>query len=115
MRNFEEKIIKWQEQTKRFDNCKDDWERCPICSEQLYFCSCHETLAQEALEELYEGDGEGGSKGVIISVERLRALTRAEDKLSKLEAYGVDNWSGYSDAMSDSEGIFEEDEEEEEE
>lgn len=33
----------------------------------------------------------------------------AEDaeKLAKLEAYGVDNWSGYGDALSDSEGIFE--------
>ncbi|MEZ2327338.1 hypothetical protein R1C46_26440 [Bacillus tropicus] len=33
----------------------------------------------------------------------------AEDALKyrKLEAYGVDNWSGYGMAMSDEEGIFE--------
>jgi DNA polymerase III subunit epsilon len=30
------------------------------------------------------------------------------DKYSRLEAYGIDNWSGYGEAMSDSEGIFEE-------
>ncbi|AYP68755.1 DNA polymerase III PolC-type [Bacillus phage vB_BpsS-36] len=29
------------------------------------------------------------------------------DKLAKLEAYGVDNWCGYGEAMTDSEGIFE--------
>lgn len=114
MRKFEEKILKWQEQTKRFDNCKDDWELCPICREQLYFCGCHESLAQDALEELYEGDGEDGTKAVILSIEALNELLEASDKLAKLEAYGVDNWSGYSDAMCDSEGIFEEEEEEEE-
>lgn len=113
MCKFEEKILKWKEQTKRFDDCKDDWERCPICREQLYFCSCHETLAQEALEELYEGDGEDGSKAVILSAESLNKMTKKLVKLERLEAYGVDNWSGYSDAMSDSEGIFEEEEEEE--
>lgn len=29
------------------------------------------------------------------------------EKYRRLEAYGVDNWSGYGDALSDSEGIFE--------
>lgn len=39
--------------------------------------------------------------------EQVESLQEDSDKLSKLEAYGVDNWSGYSDALSDSEGIFE--------
>lgn len=45
-------------------------------------------------------------KAVTISVQRYAQLLHAEEKLDRLEAYGVDNWSGYGDAISDSEGIF---------
>lgn len=34
-----------------------------------------------------------------ITLERLAALLRAEDKLSRLESAGVDNWEGFDDAM----------------
>ena len=112
MRKFEEKIIKWKEQTERFERCESDHDRCPICNDQLFFCHCHHDLAHEALDELYYGDGENGTRAVILSVERLKQLSEAEDKLARLEAYGVDNWSGYSDAMSDPEGIFEDEEDE---
>lgn len=46
--------------------------------------------------------------GVTISQEHLDSLQEASLKLDKLEAYGVDNWSGYGIAMSDEEGIFSE-------
>lgn len=36
-----------------------------------------------------------------ITKERLKQLEAAEEKLQVLEAYGVDNWSGYDDAMSE--------------
>lgn len=39
--------------------------------------------------------------------EELETAQEYADKYSRLEAYGVDNWSGYSEAMNDSEGIFE--------
>lgn len=39
--------------------------------------------------------------------EEVESLREDSEKLEKLEAYGVDNWSGYGEAMSDSEGIFE--------
>jgi hypothetical protein len=45
---------------------------------------------------------------VILTKDEYESLLEDADKLAKLEAYGVDNWSGYSDALSDSEGIFEE-------
>ncbi|MBR9655769.1 hypothetical protein CWB33_11510 [Bacillus cereus] len=47
------------------------------------------------------------SIGVTISQEHFDNLERQSLKLDKLEAYGVDNWSGYGIAMSDEEGIFE--------
>jgi len=46
---------------------------------------------------------------VVISKKEYESLVKNTQKLFRLKAYGVDNWSGYSDAMSDSEGIFEED------
>lgn len=45
---------------------------------------------------------EGGYKTVqlvCIGPEVFKELDRAMDKLSALEAHGVDNWSGYDDAM----------------
>lgn len=39
--------------------------------------------------------------------EELETAQEYAEKYSRLEAYGVDNWSGYSEAMNDSEGIFE--------
>lgn len=34
-----------------------------------------------------------------LSFDRLRELQLAEEKLNALEAYGVDNWEGYSEAI----------------
>jgi hypothetical protein len=36
-----------------------------------------------------------------ITEARLKELIEAEEKLSALEGMGVDNWEGYSDAMSE--------------
>ena len=36
---------------------------------------------------------------VTMSLERYRILVEAEETLLALEAWGVDNWSGYDDAM----------------
>jgi hypothetical protein len=40
-----------------------------------------------------------GSTTVAISQERLDELEADEAKLAALEAYGVDNWCGYDEAM----------------
>ena len=49
-----------------------------------------------------------------ITEERLEELLAAEEKLSALEAYGVDNWEWYGDAMESlSEFDIEETEDEE--
>lgn len=45
-----------------------------------------------------------------VPVSVLFSYQDAAEKLAKLEAYGVDNWSGYSDALSDPDGLFEEEE-----
>jgi hypothetical protein len=45
---------------------------------------------------------------IILTKAEYESLQRTAEKYHRLEAYGVDNWSGYSDAMTDSEGIFEE-------
>lgn len=55
----------------------------------------------------------GGQFGKLKSIilekqEIIESLQEDSDKLAKLEAYGVDNWSGYSDAMCDSGGMFDE-------
>ncbi|MDF9611887.1 hypothetical protein P5763_07345 [Bacillus cereus] len=42
-----------------------------------------------------------------VEPEYVEDLREDSIKLAKLEAYGVDNWSGYGIAMSDEEGIFE--------
>lgn len=36
-----------------------------------------------------------------VSESRFKELLKAERKLSALEAYGVDNWSGYDDALTE--------------
>lgn len=36
-----------------------------------------------------------------ISEKRLKELERAEAKLNALENYGVDNWEGYGDALTE--------------
>lgn len=46
--------------------------------------------------------------GVHLSQDHFDSLASRALKLDKLEAYGVDNWSGYGMAMSDEEGIFSE-------
>ncbi|MEC3021466.1 hypothetical protein P9Z80_30235 [Bacillus cereus] len=46
--------------------------------------------------------------GVHLSQDHFDSLSSRALKLDKLEAYGVDNWSGYGMAMSDEEGIFSE-------
>lgn len=45
-------------------------------------------------------------KNVTISEERYNELLRKEEMLDRLEAYGVDNWESYFDAINDSEGYF---------
>jgi hypothetical protein len=45
---------------------------------------------------------------VVIKKSEYDNLVERDDKLTRLEYYGVDNWRGYSDAMSDTEGYFEE-------
>jgi hypothetical protein len=47
---------------------------------------------------------------VTISKDEYESLLDDRLTLAKLEAYGVDNWSGYSDALRDEEGIFKEEE-----
>jgi hypothetical protein len=37
---------------------------------------------------------------VSLPKERYDQLVRAEDKLARLEAAGVDNWPGYSEALN---------------
>lgn len=41
------------------------------------------------------------SKTYTITGPRLASLLKAEAKLDALEAYGVDNWSGYGDALGE--------------
>ena len=41
---------------------------------------------------------------IQISKERYAQLLRAEYELSCLEYWGVDNWTGYDDALNTSEG-----------
>lgn len=41
-----------------------------------------------------------------ITVAEYLRLSARDDELSALEAYGVDNWEGYSDALSDTEGLM---------
>lgn len=50
---------------------------------------------------------------VTIPLEEYNALKESSLKLKKLEAYGVDNWSYYGEALSDPEGIFEGEDDEE--
>jgi len=45
-------------------------------------------------------------KMVTITEKEYNSLLKSADTLDRLEVYGVDNWSGYSDAMSDTEGYF---------
>lgn len=45
---------------------------------------------------------------ITISLKEYEDLKEDSLTLQKLESYGVDNWCGYGDALSDSEGIFEE-------
>ncbi|PEO36761.1 hypothetical protein [Bacillus wiedmannii] len=45
--------------------------------------------------------------GVTLSQQAYNGMHGEAEKYRKLEAYGVDNWSGYGMAMSDEEGIFE--------
>ncbi|HLO11549.1 MAG TPA: hypothetical protein VK190_04770 [Pseudoneobacillus sp.] len=50
---------------------------------------------------------------VTISKKEYESLLQDSRKLNRLEAYGVDNWVGYGDAMSDSMQLFCEEEDEE--
>jgi len=47
---------------------------------------------------------------VGVEYDEYQKLLEDQDKLRALEAYGVDNWDGYSDAMS---SVYNEDEDEE--
>lgn len=49
----------------------------------------------------------GKLKSIILELQdTIESMEEDCEKLERLEMYGVDNWSGYSDAMSDSEGYF---------
>jgi hypothetical protein len=48
---------------------------------------------------------------VKIPKSEYEALLKSSNKLARLEAYGVDNWSWYSEAINDVDGIFGEEEE----
>lgn len=50
------------------------------------------------------------SDTVTISVKRYEQLLEAERFLSAIEAAGVDNWEGYSEAFIDDEDDIEDDE-----
>ncbi len=50
-----------------------------------------------------------GSGEVVISLEEYNRLLERESELGRLEAYGVDNWIGYYEALNDEDGICEED------
>lgn len=39
------------------------------------------------------------ANSVVVSPSRMASLVEGEEKLNALEAWGVDNWSGYDDAM----------------
>ena len=49
-------------------------------------------------------------KTVTIPEKVYKGLLESERKLEALECYGVDNWSGYGDAMSSMDEEEEEDE-----
>lgn len=111
MAKLEELVLDWQKQMARVQACESDHERCPICKDQLAFCMCHLELAQKVLENMYL-EGKNGSEVVVLSKVYYESLLEDSETLGKLEAYGVDNWSGYSDALNDSEGYLKEEEEE---
>lgn len=46
-------------------------------------------------------------KMITITQSEYDSLVAESDKLAALEAYGVDNWVGYYDAINDVEGILE--------
>lgn len=43
---------------------------------------------------------------VCISKKEYEELLKAYEKLNLLEAYGVDNWCGYDDAVNDEDEVF---------
>jgi hypothetical protein len=45
---------------------------------------------------------------VTISQAEYKSLRADSDRLARLETYGVDNWVGYYDAINDTDGYFEE-------
>lgn len=51
---------------------------------------------------------QGTEKHCVIPESLYLILQEESLKYQKLEAYGVDNWLGYGEAMSDEEGIFSE-------
>lgn len=50
---------------------------------------------------VYEAAKESGY--VILTAERYKALNESDATLCRLEAAGVDNWEGYSNAFEDDE------------
>ena len=47
-------------------------------------------------------------KTVTITVEEYKGLLESQSLLDALEEHGVDNWSGYSDAVAEFYGEFDE-------
>lgn len=50
--------------------------------------------------------GENITDPVVVERSYLVALIKSDEELSRLEAYGVDNWQGYYEALNDTEGLF---------
>jgi hypothetical protein len=59
------------------------------------------TTEQEWMEELGRRTFPNQTRAIAHNEARLKELIEAEEKLSALENMGVDNWEGYSDAMSE--------------
>ena len=66
--------------------------------------SCPAELQRYRAEEIDQRTNAPWEKGENmpeVTEVRLKELIEAEEKLSALENMGVDNWEGYSDAMSE--------------
>lgn len=87
------------------DDVAQNWKdsgSCPVCQETWCDAGCplksrrDRELIDAALASTKSNDGYGS---LAELVERLVSLQKGARKLAALEAFGVDNWDGYADAM----------------
>ena len=78
--------------------------RCNECGTEFYFFTnigieseTHYVFDEEELKENLEMNKEM----VTITKEEYESLLESDSKLTALENYGVDNWGGYGDAMTE--------------